>query len=105
MKPIWKSQVSNEIKRKMFRATVESVLIYDSFILTLTEHLEPGLSGVYARMLRSVLDISLKQHPTNQRMYGNLQDLIIIIRKKRIRFAGQLAPQGRTYRRPATLTF
>ena len=64
MKTIWESGLSHGLKRKFFRATVESVLLYGAVTWTLTKHLEQRLSGTYTRMLRAALNISWKEHPT-----------------------------------------
>ena len=88
MNPIWKSKLPHKLKRKFFRATVETVLLYGSVTWTLTKHLEYRLSGTYTRMLRAALDISWKEHPTKLRLYGDLQDVTTMIRERRMRFAG-----------------
>ena len=85
---IWKSNLHANLKRDFFRATVESVLVYGSSTWTLTKHLEKSLDGAYTRMLRAVLNISWKQHPTKKELYGNIPPLSVIIRERRMRFAG-----------------
>ena len=88
MKPIWESHLQEDLKRRFFRATVESVLLYGSATWTLTKHLERRLNGTYTRMLRAALNISWKQHPTKKRLYGKLHDVTVSIRQQRLRFAG-----------------
>ena len=88
MKMIWESGLSDGLKRKFFRATVEAVLLYGSVTWTLTKHLEQRLSGTYTRMLRAALNISWREHPTIKRLYGNLPNVITTIRERRMRFAG-----------------
>ena len=88
MKTIWESGLSHGLKRKFFRATVESVLLYGAVTWTLTKHLEQRLSGTYTRMLRAALNISWKEHPTIKRLYGHLPNVITTIRERRMRFAG-----------------
>ena len=39
-------------------------------------------------MLRAVLDLSWKQHPTKQRLYGSLPPISQTIKERRARFAG-----------------
>ena len=85
---IWKSNVPADVKRDFFRATVESVLLYGSSTWTLTNQLQRSLDGAYTRMLRAVLNISWKQHPTKKDLYGNIPPLSTIIRERRLRFAG-----------------
>ena len=85
---IWKSSLPKKLKINFFRATVESVLVYGSTSWTLTKSLEQTLDGAYTRMLRAVLNISWKQHPTKKQLYGNLPPISVSIREKRLRFAG-----------------
>ena len=54
---------------------VESVLLYGSEACTLTKKHEKKLDGTYTRMLRAILNISWKEHPTNNRLYGNIPPL------------------------------
>ena len=55
---LWKSALSDNIKRDFFQAAVQSILIYGSESWTLTKKLEAKLDGTYTRMLRAVLNIS-----------------------------------------------
>ena len=87
-KTIWESRLSDELKRQFFRATVESVLIYGSVTWTLTKHLEQRLSGTYTRMLQAALNISWAEHPTKERLYGKIPNVITMVRERRMRFAG-----------------
>ena len=88
LKAIWKSTLTNDMKRSFFQATVESVLLYGSTTWTLTKTLEAKLDGTYTRMLRAVLDLSWRDHPNKQQLYGDLPPISIKIRQRRMRFAG-----------------
>ena len=46
------------------------------------------LDGTYTRILRAILNISCKEHPSKIRLYGNIPPLTSIIRIRRTRFAG-----------------
>ena len=85
---IWKSSLPANLKRKYFQATVESVLVYGATSWTLTKSLEKSLDGAYTRMLRAVLDLSWKQHPTLKELYDNIPPISSTIRDRRLRFAG-----------------
>ena len=85
---IWKSNLPDKIKRDFFRATVEFVLIYGASTWTLTKRLLTRLDGTYTRMLRVVLNISWREHPTKLRLYGKVPSLSNTIIKSRMRFAG-----------------
>ena len=65
MKNIWKSKLSRKIKIRIFKATVESVLLYGCQTWTINKTFEKRLDGCYTRMLRMVLDVSWKEKRTN----------------------------------------
>ena len=85
---IWKSALPDDIKRDFFHAAVQPILIYSSQSWTLTKKLEANLDGTYSRILRAVLNISWKKHPTKQRLYSKLPPISKIIRETGTRFAG-----------------
>ena len=88
MNAIWKSNLPDSIKREFFRSTVETVLLYGSSTWTLTRKQEKTLDGTYTRMLRAVLNVSWKSHPTKARLYGPLPPVSHTIRERRTTFAG-----------------
>ena len=67
---IWKSDLTDKMKRSFFQAAVVSILLYGCTTWTLTKRLEKKLNGNYTRMLRAILNKSWRQHPTRQRLYG-----------------------------------
>ena len=50
--------------------------------------MEKRLDGVYTRLLMRVKHLSWKQHPTKIIIYGDLPPVSIIVRSKRVQFAG-----------------
>ena len=61
---IWKSDLTDKIKRSFFsQVAVVSILLYG---WTLTKRMEKKLDGNYTRMLRAILSKSWRQHPTKQ---------------------------------------
>ena len=62
---IWKSDLTNKMKRSFFQAAVVSILLYGCTTWTLTKRLEKKLDGNYTRMLRAILNKSWRQHPTS----------------------------------------
>ena len=52
---IWKSDLTDEMKRSFFQAAVVSLLLYGCTTWTLTKRLEKKLDGNYTRMLRAIL--------------------------------------------------
>ena len=85
---VWKSNLRKSLKIRLFTATVESVLLYGSETWTLDTRLTRMLNGCYTRMLRMALNVSWKQHLTNQELYGSLPKLTSKIAQRRLRLAG-----------------
>ena len=69
---IWKSDLTDKMKRSFFQAAVASILLYGCTTWTLTKWLEKKLDGNYTRMLRAILNKSWRQHPTRHQLYGHL---------------------------------
>ena len=55
---IWKSDLTDKMKRSFFQAAVTSILLYGCTTWTLTKRLEKKLDGNYTRMLRAILNKS-----------------------------------------------
>ena len=66
---IWKSDLTDKMKRSFFQAAVTSILLYGCTTWTLTKRLEKKLDGNYTRMLRAILDKSWRQHPKRHQLY------------------------------------
>ena len=85
---IWKSNLTDKMKRSFFQAAVTSILLYGSTTWTLTKRLEKNLDGNCTRMLRAILNKSWRQHPTRHQLYGHLLPITKTIRVRRTRHAG-----------------
>ena len=85
---IWTSKLANNIKIKVFRATIEPILLYGSETWTLPVRLEKRLDGCYTRLLMRVKNLSWKKHPTLKQIYGNLVPASTLVRQRRTQFAG-----------------
>ena len=72
---IWKSDLTNKIKRSFFQTVVVLILLYGCTTWMLTKHLEKKLDGNYTKMLQAVLNKSWRQHPTKQQLYGHLSPI------------------------------
>ena len=68
---IWKSDLTDKMKRSFFQAAVVSILLYGCTTWTLTKCLEK-LDSNYTRMLQAILNKSWRQHPTRHQLYGHL---------------------------------
>ena len=85
---IWKSPMNNNLKIQLFRSTVETVLLYGSNTWTLTKTLARKLDGTYTRLLRAALNVSWRQHLTDDELYANLPKVTDTIKERRLRFSG-----------------
>ena len=85
---IWKSDLTDKIKRSFFQAAVLLILLYDLTKWTLTKRMEKKLDGNYTRMLRSILNKSWRQHPQKQQLYGHLPPITKAIKVRRTIHAG-----------------
>ena len=85
---IWKSDLTDKMKRSFFQAAVASILLYGCTTWTLTKRLEKKLDGNCTRMLQAILNKSLRQHPTRHQLYGHLPLITKTIQVRRTRHAG-----------------
>ena len=83
---IWKSDLTDKMKRSFFQAAVVSIQLYGCTTWTLTK--EKKLDGNYTRMLRAILNKSWRQHPTRHQLYGHLPPITKTIQVRRARHAG-----------------
>ena len=85
---IWKSDLTDKMKRSFFQAAVTSILLYGCTTWTLTKRLEKKLDGNYTRMLQAILNKSWRQHLTRHQLYGHLPPITKTIQVRRTRHAG-----------------
>ena len=85
-KKIWKSNMNRKIKARLFRATVESVLLYNSQTWTINKNMQKRIDGCYTRMLRMATNTSWTAK-TNEVLYQELQPLSET-RERRMGLAG-----------------
>ena len=85
---IWKSELTDKMKRSFFQAAVASILLYGCTTWTLTKRLEKKLNGNYTRMVRAILNKSWRQHPTRHQLYGHMPPITKTIQARRTRHLG-----------------
>ena len=88
LEKIWKSNLNRQNKINVFRACVESILLYGSETWTITKILEARIDGCYTQLLRRALNISWKEHIPNKVVYGKLPPITSKIKARRLSFAG-----------------
>ena len=85
---IWKSDLTDKIRRSSFQAVITSILLCGCTTWTLTKRMEKKLDGNYTRMLRAILNKSWRQHPTKRQLYGHILPTTKTIKVRRSRHAG-----------------
>ena len=85
---IWKSDLTDKMKRSFFQAAVVSILLYGCTTWMLTKRLKKKLDGNYTRMLRAILNKSWRQHSARHQLYGHLPPITKTIQVRRTRHAG-----------------
>ena len=85
---IWKSDLTDKMKRSFFQAAIVSILLYRCTIWMLTKWMEKKLDGKYSRMLWAILNRSWRQHPSKQQLYGHLPPITKTIQIRRTRHVG-----------------
>ena len=88
MHKICSSQLSNNFKVNIFKATVEPILLYGSETWTLSRKLEKGLHGTYTRLLRRAQNLSWKSHPSISQIFNKLPRVSSLVKYRRVQFAG-----------------
>ena len=69
---IWKSDLTDKVKRSFYQAAVVSILLYGCTTCKLTKRMVKKFDGNYIKMLRAILNKSWRQHPTKQQLYSQL---------------------------------
>ena len=85
---MWKSDLTDKMKRSFFQPAVVSILLYGCTTWTLPKRLKKKLDGYYTRMLRAILNKSWRHHPTRPQLYGHLPPITKTIQVRRTRQGG-----------------
>ena len=85
---IWKSDLTDKLKRNFFQAAVVSILLYGCTTWTLTKRMKKKLDGNYTRMLQAILNKSRRQQLTRHQLYGHLPPITKTIQVRRTRHGG-----------------
>ena len=85
---VWKSDLTDKMKRSFFQAEAVSILLYGCTTWTLTKRLEKKLDSNYTRMLRVIVNKSWWQDPTKHQLYGHLPPITKTIQVRGTRHSG-----------------
>ena len=88
---VWKAAVKKETKLKVFKASVETILLYGSESWTLNVARSKKLDGSYTKMLRTVYNISWCDHVTNKLLYGCLPRMSFVVKRRWLALAGHVS--------------
>ena len=88
MEKIWKSNLDTNLKVRLFRATIETILLFGCATWSLTKAEEKALDGTYTKMLRKVKNINWQLHMRNEHLYGKLDKISTVIKHRRLKLAG-----------------
>ena len=79
---------NQKIKIRLFVATVESVLLYGSETWIFDKSMQKQQDGYYTRIRRMALNVSWKQHLTNEQLYRDLPLVSSKVRQRRLQLSG-----------------
>ena len=99
---VWKSNISRSLKIRLFRVTVESVLLYGSETWCMTQWMKKRLDGAYTRLLRKVLNISWRLQVPNTELCGRLPRPSTLVTKRRLQLPGHCFRACGTQYQPAS---
>ena len=88
---VWKAAIKKETKLKVFKASVETILLYGSESWTLNVARLKKLDGSYTKMLRAVYNICWCDHVTNKSLYGHLPHISIVVKRRPLALAGHVS--------------
>ena len=90
MKNIWYSKLNLQLKVRLLRSAVLSVLLYGSETWVLTKALEKMLNSFFCTCLRIIMDIKSEDRVTNEEVCrrANVRPLSVIVQERQLRFLG-----------------
>ena len=91
LEKVWNSHVSTETKVRIFKSSVESILLYGCESWVMTNVAEKIVDGTYTHMLRRVKNVSWRDRLTNAQLYGQIPKLSTTIKNRRLALAGHVA--------------
>ena len=99
LKPIWRDDnISLGSKMKLMRSLVISIFLYACESWTLTAELEKRMHALEMRCYRRLLNISYKDHVTNEEVcrkslaaIGEYDELLALVKKRKLRWFGHVS--------------
>ena len=99
LKPIWKDRtLSLHTKVRLLRSLVTSIFLYACETWTLTAEVERRIQSLEMRCYRRILNISYKDHITNEEvrsqvraLVGPYEELLTTVKKRKLRWYGHVS--------------
>ena len=99
LKIIWRDKNSSHCSKvKLMRMLILSTLLYACESWTLTAEIERRIQALEMRCYRRLLNISYKDHVTNEEVRNRIQnaigvhvDLLIMVKKRKLRWYGHIS--------------
>ena len=99
LKPIWRdNNISLGSKVKLMRSLVISIFLYACESWTLTAELDKRMQAFEMRCYRRLLNISYKDHVTNEEVrrkiqtaIGEYDELLTLVKKRQLRWFGHVS--------------
>ena len=98
LRPIWRDNISLGSKVKLMRSLVISIFLYACESWTLTAELEKRTQAFEMRCYRRLLNISYKDHVTNEEVrrkiqaaIGEYDELLTLVKKRKLRWFGHVS--------------
>ena len=99
LKPIWRdNNISLGSKVKLMRSLVISIFLFSCESWTLTGELEKRTQAFAMRCYRRLLNISYKDHVTNEEVHrqvqaaiGEYDELLTLVKKQKLRWFGHVS--------------
>jgi len=89
MTRVWKSQYSSSnFKYRLFRATIESILLYGSEAWIMSPTFLKKFEGSYSALLRFALDVKWETHTSNEILFKHRKTGARILVERRLGFIG-----------------
>ena len=88
MRKVWNSDIGRPLRVALFKATVETVLLYGAETWTLTQAHSKKLDGTYTKLLRYIFQRHWSEHLTNAELYDDLPKVSTRVKRSKLTFAG-----------------
>ena len=84
MRNVWISDIGRPLRVALFKATIETVILYGAETLTLTQVLSTKLDGTYTKLLRYIFQRHWSEHPTIAELYGDLPKVSTRVKRSKL---------------------